>query len=126
VNKSDLPNAGAVAAGLRALASGAGRDGDMKPVLLTSATNSEGIAELAEAIRSRQLAVDRAERDSRRRAAAEAELRRLVSERLSALAIERIGPDEWDSVVERVAIWRLGPEAASQKIVDRLIGEKVG
>ena len=122
VNKSDLPGAGAVAAGLKALASGVGEKGDRKPVLLTSAINSEGTAELAEAIRSRQIKLDRCERDSRRRAAAEAELRRIVGERLSALAIERVGPAEWESVVHSVADWRLSLDTAGQEIVDRLVG----
>ncbi len=126
VNKSDLPGAGAVAAGLRALASGSGEGGDRKPVLLTSTIKSEGIAELAEAIRSRQIALDRSERDLRRRVAAEAELRRLVSERLSALAIERVGPAEWDSLVRKVATWRMGLDAAGQGIVDRLVGKADG
>ncbi len=126
VNKSDLPGAGAVAAGLKALASGVGGKGERKPVLLTSAINAEGVEELSEAIRSRQMRLDRCERDSRRRAAAEAELRRRVGERLSALAIERVGPADWDAVVSRVAGWRLSPDRAGQEIVDRLIGEADG
>lgn len=126
VNKSDLPGAGAVAAGLKALASGAGGQGERKPVLLTSAINSEGIAELAEAIRSRQARWDLCERDSRRRAMAEAELRRIVGERLSKLAMERIGPAAWDAVVGKVAGWRLGLDTAGQEIVDRLMGRRDG
>ena len=122
VNKSDLPGAGAVAAGLKALASGAGGKGERKPVLLTSAINSEGIEELAEAIRSRQMKLDRCDRDSRRLAAAEAELRRMVGERLGALAIERVGLADWELMVGKVAGLRLGLDTAGQEIVERLVG----
>ena len=126
VNKSDLPGAGAVAAGLKALASGAGGQGEGKPVLLTSAINSEGIPELAEAIRSCQTRWDRCERETRRRTMAEAELRRIVGERLGELAIERMGQAAWNAVVGKVAGWRLGLDAAGQEIVDRLIGSRDG
>ena len=113
VNKADRPGAARAARQLKAMLSTAGGriTRDPPPVLLTTATTGEGVAELVDAIDAHRAAA-REPASARQRAANQ--LRRALSE----LAVERAsGRPGWEEAVEAVARHDLDPITAAEQLL---------
>ena len=115
VNKGDRPGADRAARQLRAMLSTAGGRVERKPppVLVTTATDGDGVAALADAIDAHRSAA-RTPAAARERAISQ------VRRALADLVAERAaGSTGWDEVVRAVAARELDPLTAAE----RLIGE---
>ena len=117
VNKSDLPGAEGAA---RALRSALDLAPDQKtPLLMTSATTGEGIAELMDSVDAHRDQLkgsgDWAERDRRRVAA---EMERLLRHRLTMRFLKTQPADTYEAAVERVLAREISPADA----IDKLLG----
>ena len=99
------------------------------PIVKTVATSGQGIQELVEAIaefRARGECGDRGEggmrAGNRRRARAEQWLREIVSRRfLDYLARDVVAPDEWATVVDRIAAREVDPYSAAEALLSRAV-----
>jgi LAO/AO transport system kinase len=122
VNKGDRPGADRAARQLRAMLSTAGGRVQRKPppVMLTTATTGDGVAELADAVdRHREVAREPiAARDR-----AEHQVRRALADAAAQRA--RARPD-WDEVVGAVADRALDPASAAERLLEPSSSEAVG
>jgi LAO/AO transport system kinase len=117
VNKGDRPGADRAARQLRAMLSTAGGRVERKPppVLLTTATKSEGVAALADAIEKHRAT---ANQPAQARARARNQLRRALSD----LALRRaLGHANWEGAVQAVADRKLDPLTAAERIINGVI-----
>ncbi|MGH2417097.1 MAG: methylmalonyl Co-A mutase-associated GTPase MeaB [Candidatus Limnocylindria bacterium] len=115
VNKGDRPGADRAARQLRAMLSTAGGriERTPPPVLVTTATSGEGVAELADAVEAH-------------RSAARSPLRALeragnqVRRALADLAADRAaGSESWDATLQSVAHRELDPMTAAERLLER-------
>ena len=112
VNKGDRPGADRTARQLRAMLSTAGGRIERRPppVLVTTATTGEGVAELADAVEAHR-SVARDALAARERAGHQ------VRRALADLAAERARSDaRWDEIVEAVARRELDPMTAAEQL----------
>jgi LAO/AO transport system kinase len=112
VNKGDRSGADRTARQLRAMLSTAGGRIERRPppVLVTTATTGEGVAELADAVEAHR-SVARDELAARERAGHQ------VRRALADLAAERARSDaRWDEIVEAVARRELDPMTAAEQL----------
>ena len=118
VNKGDRPGAAVTARQLRAMLSTAGgRLREPPPILVTTATSGEGVAELLAAIEADR---SRARRPEAARLRAAEQIRRAVQETL----VRRLESDgRWAETVAAVAERRLDPVTASSRLLDGAVGE---
>jgi len=115
VNKGDRPGADRAARQLRAMLSTAGGRIERKPppVLVTTATNAEGVAALADAVDTHRSAA-RTPLAARERASSQ------VRRALAALAAERaVASPDWEDAVRAVADRELDPLIAAEQLLDR-------
>lgn len=115
VNKGDRPGADRAARQLRAMLSTAGGRVERKPppVMVTTATTAEGVAELADAIEAHR-SVAREPLEARERAANQ------VRRALAELAARRASDDsEWEVTLRAVADRELDPLTAAERLLDR-------
>jgi LAO/AO transport system kinase len=113
VNKGDRPGADRAARQLRAMLSTAGGRVERKPppVLLTTATTADGVAELADAIEQHRSTANQPEQA---RARAANQLRRALAD----LAIRQASArDGWDALVQAVADRDLDPLSAAASLL---------
>ncbi len=114
VNKGDRPGADRAARQLRAMLSTAGGRVQRKPppVMLTTATTGEGVADLADAVeRHREVAREpMAARDR-----AEHQVRRALADAAAERARER---SEWAETVQAVADRELDPVTAAERLLE--------
>ncbi len=114
VNKGDRPGAPRAARQLRAMMSGAGGRFARKPppIVITTATSGEGVAELADAIDAHR-STARSPTQSRERA------RNQVARALADLALQRAASAEgWDATLDAVASRELDPVTAAERLFD--------
>jgi len=121
VNKADRPGADETARDLaQMLTLGKLRTAWKPPILRTAAATGEGVAELAAAIdRHRAWAMESGERVRRRRDAARAEVEDLLRDALVRRLRDRLGAENVERAIARVAERSLDPYAA----VEELLGE---
>jgi LAO/AO transport system kinase len=123
VNKADRDGAERLVAAVEAnLSLHAYAPGEWRPpILKTTATAGEGIAELAGAITAfRTHTAD--QRAERRRARGAHRLRELVSQRfLSRLEHDILAPGELDAIVDRVAARQIDPYTAASDLLRRAV-----
>jgi len=113
VNKGDSPNAARAARQLRAMqASAGGRFASPPPILLTTATTGEGVAELVDAVEADR---GRAADPDRARGRARNQLLRAVADRATSMAARQA---DWERIIDEIAEHRLDPVTAA----DRLLG----
>jgi LAO/AO transport system kinase len=115
VNKGDRPGADRAARQLRAMLSTAGGRVQRKPppVMLTTATTGEGVADLIDAVdRHRDVAREPIAAKDR----AEHQVRRALAD--SAVDQARARPD-WEAVIAAVAERELDPLTATDRLLDR-------
>ncbi|HET6819546.1 MAG TPA: methylmalonyl Co-A mutase-associated GTPase MeaB [Candidatus Limnocylindria bacterium] len=115
VNKGDRPGADRAARQLRAMLSTAGGRVERKPppVLVTTATTTEGVPALADAIERHRAT---ASQPDHARARARNQLRRALSD----LAWRRaISDPDWDDTIQAVADRHLDPITAAERQLDR-------
>jgi len=119
VNKADRGDAGRTAAEIRATLSLAqARDGWTPPVLLATATEGTGVAELLRAIgEHRAYQEARGLLAERRRARRRREILRIVDDRLRAQVLRRAGDARLDELAARVASGELDPYAAAEELL---------
>jgi LAO/AO transport system kinase len=119
VNKADRPGADETVRDLaQMLTLGAPRIAWKPPIIRTVAATGEGTDELVRAIaKHRAWAAESGERDSRRRAAARAEVEALLRESLFRRLRERLGEDRVDSAVARVAERVIDPYTAVDELL---------
>jgi len=113
VNKGDRPGAGQAARQLRAMLSTAGGRVERKPppVLVTTATDGDGVAALADAVDAHRSAA-RSPAAARERAISQ------VRRALADLVAERAaGSTGWDEVVRAVAARELDPLTAAERLM---------
>src|SRR5205814_2673960 len=119
VNKSDKDGANDAARDLRSmLEMGPGRDPDWSPpIVLTSATQDDGLDELWEAVRLHETHLRIGARlDARRRERFGHEIREIVGERLKAHLEEVGGPDVLEKLTDDVPARKLDPYSAAQEV----------
>ena len=121
VNKADRPGADETARDLaQMLTLGKSRTSWKPPIVRTTAATGEGLPELVAAIdRHFEWAQGNGERERRRRDAARAEVEDLLREALVRRLRDRLGAEQVDRAVARVADRTLDPYAA----VEELLGE---
>jgi LAO/AO transport system kinase len=115
VNKGDRPGADRAARQLRAMLSTAGGriERTPPPVLVTTATTGEGVAELADAVDAHRSAA-RTPLQARERAANQ--VRRALADLAARRAATSAG---WDATVNAVADRDLDPLTAAEQLLDR-------
>ncbi|MDQ3690663.1 MAG: methylmalonyl Co-A mutase-associated GTPase MeaB [Chloroflexota bacterium] len=115
VNKGDRPGADRAARQLRAMLSTAGGrvQGSPPKVMVTTATTSGGVVELAEAIEAHR-SVARTPLEARERAANQ--VRRALADLAARRAAESV---EWEPSVRAVAERTLDPLTAAERLLDR-------
>ena len=115
VNKGDRPGADRAARQLRAMLSTAGGRVERKPppVMLTTATTGEGVAELADAIDQHR---DAAREPIAARDRAEHQVRRALADVAARHATAR---PEWEETIASVADRDLDPVTAADRLLDR-------
>src|SRR6266540_2202214 len=121
VNKADRPGADETARDLaQMLTLGAPRVAWKPPIVRTTAATGEGTDQLVAAIaKHRAWAAESGERDTRRRAAARAEVEDLLRDALVRQLRDRLGEDRVERAIARVAERAIDPYAA----VDELLRE---
>jgi len=121
VNKADRPGADETARDLaQMLTLGAPRIAWKPPIIRTVAATGEGTDQLIAAIaKHRDWAVESGERDTRRRAAARAEVEDLLRDALVRRLRDRLGEERVERAIARVAERAIDPYAA----VDELLRE---
>jgi LAO/AO transport system kinase len=114
VNKADRPGADRAARQLRAMLSSAGGRIERKPppVMMTTATTGEGVADLADAIDAHR-SVAREPLAARERAAHQ--VRRALADVASRHAADARG---WDETLDAVAARDLDPITAAERLLD--------
>jgi LAO/AO transport system kinase len=113
VNKADRPGAERSARQLRAMLAGAGgRFAAPPPILLTTATTSEGVAALVDAIEADRA---RARSPDQARLRARNQLLCAIAERSRRSAQAK---PEWDSIVDEVAEHRIDPISAAERLLE--------
>jgi LAO/AO transport system kinase len=114
VNKGDRPGAQHAARQLRAMMSTAGGRVERKPppILITTATTGDGVAQLADAIEQHR-SVARSPRQARQRA------RNQIARALADLARQRAEQSrDWDQVLDAVAAREVDPLTAAQRLLE--------
>ena len=114
VNKGDRPGAQHAARQLRAMLSTAGGRvaRTPPPILITTATNGEGVAALADAIEAHR-SIARTPEQARDRARAQ------VARALAELALRRAnGSAAWHDVIGEVADRELDPMTAAERLLE--------
>jgi LAO/AO transport system kinase len=114
VNKGDRPGADLAARHLRAMLSTAGGRVGRKPppIMVTTATNGEGVAGLADAIEAHRTTARTPEQ-------ATAHARNQVRHALADLAVSRAsGSANWDATLQSVAKRELDPISAAERLLD--------
>ncbi len=127
VNKADKDGAGDAARDLRnMLEMGAGHDPEWTPpILLTTASAGEGVAELWQAVRDHREHLARGGRlEARRRGRFAAEIREIAGERLKA-ALERDAA-AIDDLTARVLARELDPYTAAQELLSAHLPQLFG
>jgi LAO/AO transport system kinase len=128
VNKSDKSGASDTARELRSMLElGHGRDPDwVPPIVLTSATEDDGVDELWEAIRAHESHLRTGDRlEQRRRARFGAEIREIVGERLKEALEQAAGADVVEKLTEEVLERKLDPYSAAEELLKRFgLGER--
>src|ERR671922_753274 len=122
VNKSDKPGASDTGRELRSMLElGHGRDADWAPpIVLTSATEDDGVDELWEAIRSHESHLRTGDRlEQRRRARFGAEIREIVGERLKEALEQAAGADVVEKLTDEVLARKLDPYSAADELLKR-------
>ena len=122
VNKSDKDGASDTARELRSMLElGHGRDPDWAPpIVLTSATENEGVDELWEAVRGHEAHLRSGDRlEERRRARFGAEIREIVGERLKEALEQAAGADVVEKLTDEVVERKLDPYSAADELLKR-------
>ncbi len=123
VNKSDKEGASDTARDLRSmLEMGSGRDAEWSiPIVMTSATNEDGVDELWDAIRAHEAHLRKEGRlEARRRARFSAEIREIVGERLKSALEKAAGADVFEKLTDDVLERKLDPYSAADELMKRL------
>jgi LAO/AO transport system kinase len=122
VNKSDKDGANETARDVRGMLElGHGRDPQWDvPIVLTSATEDQGIDELWAAITAHEEHLRGGGRlAARRRERFGAEIREIVGERLKAALEEAVGPDVLEGLIDDVLERRVDPYSAADKLLQQ-------
>jgi LAO/AO transport system kinase len=122
VNKSDKSGASDTARDVRGMLElGHGRDPDWDiPIVITSATEDEGIDELWATIRQHEQHLRSDGRlEQRRRERFSAEIREIVGERLKAALEVAAGADVLESLTDEVLARTLDPYTAAERLLER-------
>ena len=119
VNKADRPGANETARDLAQMLSlGKLRTSWKPPIVRTTAATGDGVAELVTAIeRHTEWAQQNGERERRRRDAARAEVEDLLREALVRRLRDRVGTEQVDRAVARVADRTIDPYAAVEELL---------
>lgn len=122
VNKSDKSGVNETARDVRSmLEMGPGRDPSWTPpIVLTSATEGEGLDELWEAVRLHEAHLRSENRlEARRRERFSSEIREIVGERLKAHLEEAAGPHVLEQLTDEVLERKLDPYSAAKQLLER-------
>lgn len=127
VNKADREGAEQLAAEVRAAFSLSPDRGWQVPILLTVATQNQGIDALVEALeRHRVYLQDTGEIERKRLAAARRQILSLAREQVLGRLLERDGAKELERLVEAVMARRLDPYTAAEQLAGLSLGAKLG